>query len=147
MHVSAFKFCACIKTFLLISLSMYLQESVILKEAGWCKYVVMLFVLFLFFKSPYIIVDLLTQQNLTLVFEPEATADGARFYYQTALSWMMFCFSAIFPVLTFIQFPDHWRKMKSYITCTPTTTSAANGKYFTKVVHARDCCRSSQCLF
>ena len=73
-------------------------------------------------------VDIMTQQNFSLVFEPAATADGSKFYYQTGLSWMMFLFSAIFPVLTFIQFPDHWRKMKSYITCSPTTTSAATGE-------------------
>jgi len=93
----------------------------------WCKYVILLLILFLFFKSPYIAVDLLTQLNFPLVFELETNGDGARFYFQTALSWLMFCFSALFPIVTFIQFPDHWRKMKAYITCRPTTTSVANG--------------------
>ena len=108
----------------------FLQESIILKEAVWCKYVIILFVLFLIFKLPYIVVDIMTQLNFPLVFEPEASGDGARFYFQIALSWMTFCYSALFPIVTFFQFPDHWRKMKSYVTCAPTTTSAANGKWF-----------------
>jgi len=111
------------------------QGSVLLNEGRCVKYVTALFIMYLVFKSPHVVVDILTQLNVTVAYEPRlapnATAEAAlvaepRFYYQTGLSWMMFSFSSIFPIITFMYFHDHWRRLKKFITCGTATVSIAN---------------------
>nr|CAB3254119.1 histamine H2 receptor [Phallusia mammillata] len=111
-----------------------LQESAVLKEARCGRYVTMLFILYLIFKMPYQTIDILTQLSVSFAYEPASNTtvdyntEGAKFYYQTVLSWMMFCFSALYPVLTFIYFNEHWRRLRNCVLCGSATVSIANSR-------------------
>lgn len=106
-----------------------LQETQLTAEMKYAQYVLLLFFLYLILKVPYIFVDVLTQMdvpgsyvvtvsnttgNVTLVVEQ---ADPNEFYYQTALTWAMFCFSAMFPLVTFAFFAEHKRRVKVHLCC------------------------------
>ncbi|CAK8681429.1 uncharacterized protein LOC143459666 isoform X2 [Clavelina lepadiformis] len=109
-----------------------LQESVVLNEARLGRYVIFLVLLYLVFKAPYVMIDVLTQYGISSFYQPVTVAnqtvvvDGSKFYYQTVISWMMFAFSATFPIVTFVQFPEHVRRLKTWARCGNTTISAAN---------------------
>ena len=72
-------------------------------------------------------IDLLTQLGTETAYIAQTNGndyiDGTHVYYQTALAWLMFSFSAMFPILTFIYFHEHWRRLKYWISCRKASVS------------------------
>nr|XP_002125985.1 histamine H2 receptor [Ciona intestinalis] len=118
-----------------------LQESMLLKEARSAKFVSLLLFLFMAFKAPYVILDTLTQLNVGGAFYPANNStikvDGSKFYFQTVLSWMMFCFSSLYPVVTFIYFKEYWKRIKNWILCSNATSIINNGHLRSNPRHRR----------
>ena len=89
-----------------------------MNEARCGKFVGYLFGCTLLLKGPIIMVDLLTQLGVESAYVTgESPVPATSVYYQTALAWLMFAYSALFPILTFIYFHEHWRRLRYWMSC------------------------------
>nr|XP_039263437.1 uncharacterized protein LOC120339389 [Styela clava] len=98
------------------------QQSEIVTQARCAKYVLILLLLFVVFKFPYLIMDISTQFGASFTLYDNSsimstTIGENKFSYQTAFMWMMFCFSAMFPLVTLAWFAEHKKRIRIYLCC------------------------------